>query len=446
MLFLRDPSILDSQKVLTYERVISILQKDGKDYCSNIKGYCRRPETRHVNCDAALRGDKEYLSTVTGLNRIPVVPNSYLNMSCAQISDRVLPKYNMNPLKLGGIAFARNVFTDYEFIEKQIQMTWHPDNRYCFVVDKLADKDFIENMKQLVGCFDDQMVMMPVEIHMTSAGHNQNLAHSQCMQALLQYPNWGYLLLLQNYDIITKTVYELDRVFDLLDGANDMQIKKENLYFRVKGLKWDPISLKLFRNTSGIPDHVLQTPLITSSGGVEATLSREAVRWLIETVDLTVSIDQRNQSNYGGDEQFISTFHINHQLGMPGHFTTECMDYAPIPQITKQTVWGTPRSLRCRTMTHRHGTCLYGIEDLQPMAELPYLLWNKVYPQFDQAVVDCTAELIYNRTFLGQVDHELEEDYYSNLVTVKYHKDHKKPGFLLNCKPTQKLRSYEDYL
>ena len=82
-------------------------------------------------------------------------------MSCPEISKRIRPKYNMSSLKLGGVAFARNVFTDYELIEKQVQMTWHPDNRYCFVVDKNAKDDFKRRIEQLVECFEDQMVMLP---------------------------------------------------------------------------------------------------------------------------------------------------------------------------------------------------------------------------------------------------------------------------------------------
>ncbi|KAF1771695.1 hypothetical protein GCK72_003522 [Caenorhabditis remanei] len=268
---------------------------------------------------------------------------------------------------------------------------------------------------------------------MDSAGHNQNLAHTKCMEALLQFPGWGYLITLQNHDLLTKSVYELDRVFELLGGANDMQAGPENLSFRVKELKWDPLTLKLFRDESSVPGEVLHSSLTISSGGIEASLTRAAVRWLIETVDLSVFINQRNKSNYGGDEQFIATFQVNGQLGMPGHFTTECMERGiKVEQVT-------------RSMTSRHDACLYGVEDLQPIGELPFLVWNKAYPKFDWAIIDCTAELLFNRTFLGQED-LLDEEYYSNLIMVDYNKHHREPGFSLNCSWSKKARSYEDYL
>ena len=83
---------------------------------------------------------------------------------------------------------------------------------------------------------------------MDSAGHNQNLAHTKCMKALLQYPNWGYAMLLQNHDFITKTVYELDRIFDLMGGVIDVKTGGVIWERDMKHLKWDPKSLKLFRN------------------------------------------------------------------------------------------------------------------------------------------------------------------------------------------------------
>ncbi|EFP12795.1 hypothetical protein CRE_05031 [Caenorhabditis remanei] len=367
-------------------------------------------------------------------------------MSCSEISNRIRPKYNMSSLKLGGVAFARNVFTDYELIEKQVQMTRHPDNRYCFVVDKNAKDDFKRRIEQLVGCFEDQMVMLPVSLYMDSAGHNQNLGHTQCMEALLRFPNWSYVMLLQNHDLITKSVYELDRIFEIMGGAADATSYWERAKRRLIGSKWDPKSLKFFRNESMVPAHVLSTPLTFVSGLVEASLPRAAVHWLIETVDLTLFIHQLNETvskqdnvlfrgffftiftyllfkEYASDEQFMSILQINSQLGMPGHFTNDCLDQGIIVnQVSRFSQWARTGSVNCATKTARHGICLFGIEDLRAMSELQPMAWNKgsikVNPSFDWSIIDCTAELIFNRTFLGQENNFLDEDYYSQMVTV----------------------------
>uniref|UniRef100_A0A1I7UGN0 Protein kinase domain-containing protein n=1 Tax=Caenorhabditis tropicalis TaxID=1561998 RepID=A0A1I7UGN0_9PELO len=407
-----DPRIPDERRLLIYEKVIREMQKDQKDYCS---GYCRRPETRHIDCGRILKGDRSYIPSVTGINRVPLVPNPFLNMSCAAISSRITPKLPMKPLSQGGIAFARTIYKDYEFIEKMVQMTWHPENRFCFVVDLKAKDSFKEQIKKLVECFPNQMVLLPITLDLDSAGHNQNLAHTQCMKALLLHSNWSYLMLLQNHDITTKTVYEMDQVFEALGGANDVYTAPENEERRREDQKWDPESLKLFRNETQIPVEVLREPLTLSSGSAEATLSRAAVKWLVETVNLSKFLEQQNDLEYGGDEQFIPTFQLNAQLGMPGHFTKQC----PNPlQITRMARFAFRNSSKCATKTVCHNACLFGVEDMKAMAELPYLVWNKVYPVFDWAVTECTAELLFNRTFLEQKEPLFDLDYYKQLVTV----------------------------
>lgn len=41
-------------------------------------------------------------------------------------------------------------------------------------------------------------------------------------------------------------------------------------------------------------------------------------------------------------------------------------------------------------------------------------------PDYDYAAVDCVNELLFNRTFLGQVDHPLDQSFYENMVNVGF--------------------------
>lgn len=107
----------------------------------------------------------------------------------------------------------------------------------------------------MLWCFQvgiTQILVHLLEISVTesydSKGHNINLAHYNCMKKLESLRGWGYLMLLQNHDVITKSVYELDRIFELLGGVNDVFMSREIPERRKKHLKWDLKSLKLFRN------------------------------------------------------------------------------------------------------------------------------------------------------------------------------------------------------
>ncbi|VDN20401.1 unnamed protein product [Cylicostephanus goldi] len=60
---------------------------------------------------------------------------------------------------------------------------------------------------------------------------------------------------------------------------------------------------------------------------------------------------------------------------------------------------------------------------------------NQPYPAFDYAIVDCTHELIFNRTYLNQIDHSLDLQFYGSLENVRYHTNssNPNPNYELRC-------------
>ncbi|WKY06583.1 hypothetical protein Q1695_006622 [Nippostrongylus brasiliensis] len=46
---------------------------------------------------------------------------------------------------------------------------------------------------------------------------------------------------------------------------------------------------------------------------------------------------------------------------------------------------------------------------------------EQILPQFDYGIVDCIHELLFNRTFHGQTNNNLDSQFYRNLVYVRYH-------------------------
>lgn len=441
-----DTTLTPEHKTFVYEKMIEAFRRNGNS-CDSKEGYCKRPETQHVDCGRILRGDKAHLQTLTGPSRIPLIPDPYLNMSCSAIKNRIHPDHlNFKPLKLGGIGFARIVYKDYEFLEKQLQVSYHPQNLFCYTIDEKSSEEFQQRVKRLQECLPN-VIVLPATVSYDSSGHNYSSAYYRCMKALINIPGWSYLMLLQNHDVFTKSVYEMDRIFELLDGANDVSVTKETEGRRKNHLKWDPISLKMFRNDSGIEESILSSEMRISSGYSQASMSRAAVDWMVNTVDLTVFIDQWNQTDYGGDEQFLSSLQVNPEFRMPGHFTDECIrQKAPVNSVTRMTQWAFGDPNKCATKTVRNEICVFGIEDLKALAESTSMVFNKMIPSFDYSIVECTAELIYNRTFLGQVDKILDEEFYENRVYVQYHKHHKEPGYTINCTYDNGPWKYKNYL
>ncbi|EGT35668.1 hypothetical protein CAEBREN_16966 [Caenorhabditis brenneri] len=349
-----DPTISDKRLIRIYENMIDALETPSL----GPSRYKKRPETQHVDCGRVLRNDEDYIRTLKGEHRIPLIKNRQLNMSCKAIKSRINYHKSFKKLKSGGVAFARIVSSDYEFIERQVEMSWHPQNFFCFAVDKDAPRSFQENLKKLGEC-------------------------------------------MENIVVIPETM---------------------------------------------VDQKILNKPMKVVSGSVQSSWSREAVRWLIEDADLTIAISQFDQTSYASDEQLFPSLQVNKEYGMPGHYTHECLDQeAGNEQITRFVNWAHGDINNCVTKTVRNGVCLVGIEEFYAISKMPAIVISEMLPSFDYTVLECTAELLFNRTFLNQLDNVLDEEYYKTLPAVLYHKNRDDPEFQVNCTSSHKIWKYDDY-
>ncbi|KAJ1348730.1 hypothetical protein KIN20_004100 [Parelaphostrongylus tenuis] len=80
-----------------------------------------------------------------------MIPNDELDMSCEAIRLRVLT-YPRQPVTNYPIAFARIVYTDYEFLEEQLRAGYSTENHFCYHVDSKASSNFTNLMKTLSTC------------------------------------------------------------------------------------------------------------------------------------------------------------------------------------------------------------------------------------------------------------------------------------------------------
>ncbi|ETN83049.1 hypothetical protein NECAME_01848 [Necator americanus] len=173
-----------------------------------------------------------------------------------------------------------------------------------------------------------------------------------------------------------------------------------------------------------------------AKGAVQASLSRAAVDWLVNIANLTTLINQLNEKPFGVDEILIESLQISNELDMPGRFTSEClMNGIQTPSVTRLSLWIYGTNELCKSQYARKSICIFGIEDLQSLSQYPHLMANKMLPEFDYAIVECVHEMIFNRTFLNQVDQPLNTDYYSNMVNVKFNRNRKwpDPNYKLEC-------------
>ncbi|KHJ86881.1 Core-2/I-Branching enzyme [Oesophagostomum dentatum] len=249
----------------------------------------RKMETAHLDCGRILRGDLSYTKFVAR-NRPFLLPRNEAS-DCNIIRKRVLPPVPLEKMSFG-IAYARIVYRDYEFIEDELRSSYHPQNYFCYSIDQKADKLFQWNIENLATCFPN--VIVTGKFNIDEYGRFMNNAHYECMQLLRQKRGWGYLLLLQNHDVVIKSQYEMVEIYKLLGGANDVEITPCPEDRWNHNMKWDAVSLNLFKNPLNASHKQLNTRLTFAKGAVQASLSRAAIEWIVDVANLTTLIDQLN--------------------------------------------------------------------------------------------------------------------------------------------------------
>ncbi|KAK6061296.1 Core-2/I-Branching enzyme [Cooperia oncophora] len=292
----------------------------------------------HIDCGKLLHDDNGDYSRKLTASRPKLSDHVYLSMSCEHIRARVLPPKPLDRMKFG-VAHLRIVYEGYEFLEDELRSSYHPQNIFCYSIDYKAKKDFTERVEALAECLPN--VIAPKERFVIGRrGINGTRAHYECMKAVMAYKSWGYAMLMQNYDVMIKTVYETVAILAVLGGANDVHMGKCESKRYNQSLKWDVRSLRFYRDEKGLTPSQLNASLTFARGAVHASLSRAAVDWMVNTIDLNKTFEQLDLNVLGVDEVLIPTLQASDSLNMPGRFTAQCVKKGGrIGFITRIATW-----------------------------------------------------------------------------------------------------------
>ncbi|VDO52215.1 unnamed protein product [Haemonchus placei] len=232
----------------------------------------------------------EYIASIKAER--PNLRRSRPHFNCEYIRSKVVTRNDYKEIPFG-VAHVRIVYESYDFIEEELAASYHPQNVFCYSVDKKAPRYFNLQIEFLSSCFPNVFIS-PVRFSVTSRGHYQNHAYHECLKLLVHVPGWEYLIRMQNYDIMLKSVYETVSIFQALNGSNDISVTGCDPLRWDHSAKWDLRSLNLYPEGSNatLPDS--NTTLKIACGVVQTSLSRAAVKWMVETVNLTTLLDQLN--------------------------------------------------------------------------------------------------------------------------------------------------------
>ncbi|KAH7701777.1 Protein T14B4.9, partial [Aphelenchoides avenae] len=222
----------------------------------------------------------------------------------------------------------------------------------------------------------------------------------------------------QNHDVPLRTNLEKVRILKVFNGTNDVATTFVTSVVDPL-LTWSVQELGLFKeaNIMGVPDLYLR---LTKSM-VQAALSREASEYLTRSLNLDAFIDQLEQAEYGMDENMLSTLNSNEIVGLPGGFTTKCLDNGkPVWSVTRKSFWKDGKAAECRSHLIRHSICIVGVEGLAYLQALPNIYLNKMLPTVDYGAVACWLRRLREREAAGIVT--VNKTTYSELPHVRFNR------------------------
>ncbi|GMT29964.1 hypothetical protein PFISCL1PPCAC_21261, partial [Pristionchus fissidentatus] len=401
----------------------------------------KRPEVSHVDCTRLLHNDRRYMKKL-GKSRPNLVKRRNLNMSCAAIQKRILPA--RNPDTGFPILYARIVYMDYEFLEEQLATNYAEENVFCFSIDTKASPLFHYQFFSLERCLPN-VVISKREHEFDSAGHNQNEAHLDCM-ATVRERKWEYAMLLQNHDVMIKTHYEMTEILKIYGGANDVINIPCPDHRCIDSLEKNLGKLRLCpKNLHGAEMEKCKASSIQwGKGAIQVILSRAAVDFVLDEIDVMPLMKQMNDMGYGVDEQLYQSLQITPDIRFPGGFHAKCLNNTQhVTRIVQPgkilyesagffytSIWH-GISNDCPAGKLRHSVCILGLEDFPLLDETQFVMANKIMPQFDYAISSCISELLFNRTRDGATI-DKHRNFYENVNAVRYHRERSQPGFDIN--------------
>ncbi|GMR36749.1 hypothetical protein PMAYCL1PPCAC_06944 [Pristionchus mayeri] len=333
-----------------------------------------------------------------------------LEMHCDAVRSRVLP---FRSADTGfPIAFTKAVYMDYELLEEQLTLSYALENSFCFAVDKKAKDLFKRRLRRLALCLPNVFVL-DEEVEMDRHGHYQNQVHLECMRKMMSR-EWKYVVVLQNHDIMLKSHGELSRIFAALNGTSDIEVTSCSRVRCEPFLDTNVERLKLCPPSSSCSSARLRW----AKGAQQSSLSRDAVSFILDHLNVESLVRQLNFLNEGADEILLPTLAIS-EIGFPGGYTAECLPKKNT-FITRYSRWR-DNFTRCASGKLRHYICILGTGDLPFLGRSYHLAANKMMPQVDYTAIHCISQLVFNRS-RDLSSSIVRENFYANIHAVRYNR------------------------
>ena len=125
------------------------------------------------------------------------------------------------------IAFSLLTYENLEQSERLLRLIYRPHNIYCIHVDAKSPVELHQGLEAITNCFDNVFIAKP---SISVNWGNISIVHAEllCMRQLLDiHKRWKYFINLVGRDLPLRTNYELVKILQAYDGANDVQASRQ---------------------------------------------------------------------------------------------------------------------------------------------------------------------------------------------------------------------------
>ena len=124
------------------------------------------------------------------------------------------------------IAFSLLTYENLEQTERLLRLIYRPHNIYCIHVDAKSSAEMRDGLDAIAACLDNVFIAKPA---IRTDWGNISIVHAEllCMRQLLVIrKRWKYFINLVGRDFPLRTNYELVKILQAYDGANDVDASR----------------------------------------------------------------------------------------------------------------------------------------------------------------------------------------------------------------------------
>jgi hypothetical protein len=192
-----------------------------------------QPFYHPVSCPNLYESDadelKHALALLSDLKNPVLISDQQYNITNEQChiyrSERFNEKFHRedsNVNRLFPLAFTILMYENVEQFERLLRVIYRPQNFYCVHVDNDASPNVLQAVKAIAQCFDN-VILASKQEKVLYATFSRLQADLNCMQDLIRYPSWKYLLNIANTELPLKTNSELVKILSIYRGYNDIE-------------------------------------------------------------------------------------------------------------------------------------------------------------------------------------------------------------------------------